>query len=647
MSTTPSWLTQTERDIFRALAEAALPGGTTLPGAGDDSLRRTEAFLAELPDGLRAGWRAGLWALELRAVPSFGGRFSKLPLGRRLQVMAAWDATHATRLALRGLITPLKVTHFESPQAYAALGLRHTVPPPAQRETKRWREQISDAGAQGGDVELECEAVVVGTGAGGAPVAAELASRGLAVLMLEEGGYHERQDFNGRPSEMMRRLYRQAGVTVAWGNTGIPVPVGKAVGGTTLINSGTCFKTPDAVLQQWAAQGLTGLAPSSFAPYLDRVWSELEVGPSSKEALGTVATLVARGADALGWSHHPLDRNAPGCDGQGLCCFGCPTDAKRSTNVSWVPKALERGAQVLTGVRVRRVLLEGDRAVGVEGTATSPDGREVKVTVRAKVVVVACGSLMTPALLLSQGLCNASGELGQNLSIHPAAAGIGVYGEEVGGWRAVPQGYAVDHFKDEGLYFEGATTPLELHAGALWGFGPGYMRLMEEYNRSISFGFMVKDTSRGRVRAGAGGEPLMTYWLNDHDVRTLHRGLGLLARLFFAGGAKEVFVPVGGWDRLRNLSDVDAFERARGVAARHLDLTAYHPLGTAHMGVDPFRSVVGPDHETHDVHNLYVCDGSAVPGPPGVNPQITIMAMALRAADAIAVRLERLQRAAA
>ncbi len=636
-------LSDAERGVLQALAEAAIPPGRVLHGAGEDTLRRTEDFLGELPAGLRRAFRAGLWAVELQAWPRFGHRFSSLPPGRRLEALAAWHAHEATRLMLRGLLAPLKVVHFESQAAYDALGLRFTVPPPAQEERPpRWREQILPAGEQGGDVELECEAVVVGTGAGGAPVAAELASRGVAVLMLEEGRYHGRADFRGRPVPAMREMYRAAGATIAYGNTAIPVPVGRAVGGTTLINSGTCFRTPDAVLNEWAARGLTGLSPRLMAPYLDRVWEELQVGPSTREALGKPAALVARGADALGWSHHPLDRNAPGCDGQGLCCFGCPTDAKRSSNVSWVPKALGRGAQVLTGVKVTRVLLDGDKAVGVEGVATSPAGAAVRVTVRARVVVLAAGTLGTPALLLSQGLCNASGQLGKNLSIHPAAAGMGLFDEEVNASRTVPQGYAVDEFKHEGVYFEGASVPVEVQAASLMTFGPAFTMAMEEYNRSLTYGFMVKDTSRGRVRAGPNGEPLLSYWLDAGDLGRLRRGLALLGRLFFAAGAREVYLPVMGWERLRSVREVEALEQA-GIQPRHVDLSAYHPLGTSKMGVDPFSSVVGPDHEAHDVHNLYVCDGSAVPGPPGVNPQVTIMAMALRAADGIAKRLERLQ----
>jgi choline dehydrogenase-like flavoprotein len=459
------------------------------------------------------------------------------------------------------------------------------------------------------------------------------------VLLVEEGQLFTRSDFTGRPREMMAKLYRRGGATVAVGNTIIPIPVGRAVGGTTVINSGTCFRVPDKTLAEWRdKQGLHELTPELFAPYYEVVERELEVAPSSPAAVGKPGVLIARGCDALGWSHRPLLRNAPGCDGQGLCCFGCPTDAKKSTNVSFVPGALKRGAQLITGLKIDRVVLDDERAVGVVGRAVDTAGVARTITVRARVVVISCGTLHTPTLLLRQGIANASGQVGRNLSIHPAAAAIGRFDEEVNGWRAVPQGYAIDQFASEGLMFEGGSVPLDLTAASLPGYGPGFVDLVEQFNKLLCFGLMVKDTSRGRVHGTARGEPRISYWMNNHDVAQLRRGLGLLARVYFAAGARDVWLPIAGHRPLRTLADVETFERA-SLAPRQVEMSAYHPLGTARMGKSALDSVVDLTHETHDVHNLFICDGSAVPGSLGVNPQMTIMAMALRAAEFIDRRL--------
>ena len=638
--------TQSELTILRALGESALPAGEVLTSPREGTYRRVERFFDGLAPAVAQGYRTLLWALELGTLASTGSRFSALSVERRLRVLDSWNHSETKRLPLRGLLIPLKIAHFDDPQVYAAIGCRYGVEAPEKLERARWREQISEAGALAdGDV-LECDVVVVGSGAGGSPVAKVLADRGHAVLVLEEGQHLTRLDFDGRPLNMMKKAYRKNGLTVAFGNTAIPIPVGVGVGGTTLINGGTCFRVPEATLTEWHEKyGVTELSSDSLAPYYEVAERFLEVGPSSKAALGRPAEMIAKGCDALGYSHQALLRNAPGCDGQGLCCFGCPTDAKRSANVSWVPAALGAGAQLLTGFKVEQVLTENDTAVGVIGVANGPSG-PVRLTVRARVVVLACGAFYTPLLLLKSGLGNASGELGKNLSIHPASSAIGLFSQDLEGWKSVPQGYAIDEFRDEGLMFEGAHAPLDITAATLTTYGPQFTHLVEQYRRTVGFGFMVKDRSRGRVSLGAGGEPNLSYWLGRHDLAQMKRGFGILARVFFAAGAKAVYPSVAFHERLASLADVDALEHSN-IAARHIDITAYHPLGTCRMGHDPFTSVVDPTHEAHDVHNLFVCDGSAVPGSLGVNPQLTIMAMALRAAEYVDARLAALASTAA
>src|SRR5262249_38801707 len=157
--------------------------------------------------------------------------------------------------------------------------------------------------------------------------------------------------------------------------------------------------------------------------------------------------------------HHALRRNAPDCDGQGTCCFGCPTDAKRSTNVSYVPMALKAGAELFHGCKVERIVVENGRATGVVAKAV---GAGHRITVHARAVVVACGSLVTPIVLEKNGLCGGSGELGANLSIHPAAGCFAEFEEQINGWNGIPQSYAIEDLHEEGILFEGATVPLEM-----------------------------------------------------------------------------------------------------------------------------------------------------------------------------------------
>jgi hypothetical protein len=185
------------------------------------------------------------------------------------------------------------------------------------------------------------------------------------------------------------------------------------------------------------------------------------------------------------------------------------------------------------------------------------------------------------------------------------------------------------------MLFEGAFAPLDLASATFTMIGPRFVELLERYSQIACFGVMIEDVSRGRVRRGPGGRPFVTYSLVEHDVARLKRAIAILARVYFAAGAAKVFPLVHRFDELSSEADLEQFRRAR-VHARDFEMSAYHPLGTARMGRDRRRSVVGPDHQVHDTPGLYITDGSVVPSSPAVNPQVTIMALATRAAGEIA-----------
>jgi choline dehydrogenase-like flavoprotein len=269
--------------------------------------------------------------------------------------------------------------------------------------------------------------------------------------------------------------------------------------------------------------------------------------------------------------------------------------------------------------------------------ARATGGKRKQITVRARATVIACGTFYSPVLLDQNGLGRASGQLGKNLSIHPATASVAWFDETIHAYNSIPQGYSIEEFHDEGILFEGGTTPIDFGASALSMVGPELVDLIESFDRMAMFGFMIEDTSRGRVW-NRGGKPFITYVVNDHDTARLKRGIEILARVFFAAGARVVLPLVHGFDELRSEADL-ARLRAAKLHARDFDLTAYHPLGTARMGVDPRSSVVGTDHQVHDVPDLYVVDGASVPSSLAVNPQVTIMAMATRAAEKLDAKL--------
>jgi choline dehydrogenase-like flavoprotein len=599
-----------------------------LPAAGIATVDRVDSFVDQLPGSLQRGLGGLLAALDASALLHGRRTFAKLPAADRLAVLERWRrGDPVRRLALRALVAPLKIAHFDDPALYKRLGCVYDATSRPEPKPPWFRDRVH--GRLDHDESIEADVVVIGTGAGGAVVARELAEAGVAVVMIEEGRYFDRSDFTGRAFQMQQRLYRRGGSTFSVGNVPIPIPLGQTVGGTTTVNSGTCYRTPDRVLASWQRElGLAELAPEAMGPYFERVEAVLGVERAKAELMGGNGRVIARGATALGLTKHgPLRRNAPACDGQGVCCFGCPTDAKRSTNVSYVPLALRAGAELFASAKVTRILVEGGRAVGVEARSG-----ERRLVVRAKAVVASCGALLTPLLLAQNGVRAA--QLGKNLSIHPACGALAEFDEPIASWSGIPQGYAIEDLHDEGILYEGASVPLEFTMTMTQMIGPELVRLAESYDRVASFGFMVEDSSRGSVHE-VGGQMVVQYWLRDEDVAHLKRGLDVLAQIYFAAGARRVHVPVAGYDVLESADDLAAFRRAK-LRAWDFDVSAYHPLGTARMGTDPAVSVIDADHQVHGSPGLYVVDGAAVPTAIGVNPQITIMALATRAAEKIA-----------
>ncbi len=558
---------------------------------------------------------------------STGRPFHALDAAAQQGLLARWQGHPVLRGPLALVAFAYKFVHFDRAPVYERMGGRLNVV--HAMEQPRWLGQVVRAAELPPDDSIACDVVVVGTGAGGAVVGRELADRGHAVVFVEEGEHYRRADFDGSSVRAHQRFYRGG---IALGNAVIPVLMGRMVGGSTAINGGTCFRTPPWVLDRWCdALNTDDFAPQSMARWFDRVESVLEVAPTDPRYLGPLGDIVARGCRALGWRHGRIRRNAPGCEASGFCDFGCRTDARRSTNLSYIPPALERGAMLVTGLRAERVRMESGRAVGIDGVAK--DGRRLRVHARA--VILAGGTIPTPLLLLRQGIANRSGQVGRNLTLHPSGGLAAQFDEEVRGADHVPQGYMVDEFLREGMLLLGALPDRNVAAVTMPLTGRALMDALDALPHLAAMGTLVADeTANGRVRLTPGGGSAITYNLTREDVRRLHLAMVHTGEMFLAAGAKRLY-PVMLTMPVVERDGFDRFRRHQ-PSASELPALSYHPLGTCKMGVDPKTSVVGPDHQTHDVPGLFIVDGSTVPGPLGVNPQITIMAMATRAAHRIA-----------
>jgi choline dehydrogenase-like flavoprotein len=478
-----------------------------------------------------------------------------------------------------------------------------------------------------GDRTVHADVCVIGSGAGGAPAAKELAEGGMSVVMLETGERFTTDDFSARPREMTSKLYRDAGQTVTFGNVPILLPMGEAVAGTTLVNSGTCFRTPDVVLESWGERfGLDGLSPAELDPYFRRVEREVHVTQVPEDVAGRNALVIKAAAERLGWSGDFIFRNASGCVGSGVCNWGCPTSSKLHMGLTYVPRAWDAGATSYTLCRAERIEVEAGHVRAVEARAAG-GGR---LRVECDLVIVAGGAIQTPLLLRRNGLGLDSGELCQNLALHPALAARARFDEEINMARGVVQSYYIDEFADEGIMFEGAAGPPDYAAMSFPFSRERHRALMLDYLHIGQFGLMVSDTSRGSVRAAPGGSFRISYSVNHEDLQTIKRGVELLCELYWAAGAKEIYPPVEGIGVLRD-GDMETI-RAHDVRPRDLMLAAFHPLGTARADARPPHGVVDGDLKLHGVDGLYVSDASAIPSSLGVNPQITIMALATRLA---------------
>lgn len=461
---------------------------------------------------------------------------------------------------------------------------------------------------------LQADVCVIGAGAGGAVVAAELAEGGARVIVLEEGPEHDPDHFSARPPEMLARLYRDAAQTVTVGDPPMPLPLGRGIGGTTLVNSGTCFRTPSHVLERWSHEFGLEIDEASLRPCFERVEQAISVTEVTPALAGANAEVARRGAERLGWSHGYLRRNARGCVGSGVCVFGCPTSAKQHTGITYIPRARAAGARIVQA-RVRRIVVRSGRARAVE--AVGPTG--ARVDVQAPIVILAAGALHTPLLLAASRLGASSGQLGRNLSLHPATAAFALMDDVVDMARGVPQSFYVDEFAREGILFEGVAGPPSYAAMSLPLTGRRHAEAMGAYRHLAQLGLMVSDSSRGHIRRLV-GRPVIRYDLCREDLERFRAGLARLEQLLLAAGAREVYLP---------LPAGVSPERAR---AQDLKLMAFHPLGTARADARPSHGVLDGELALHGIRGLHVADGAAVPSALGVNPQLTIMALATRLA---------------
>ncbi len=620
-----------------ALAEALTAADLeTTVAASEGYNERFDLWFRHLPPVERLGIQALLTGLEW--LPRFSLR------GGALSQMAP-EARVAWARAITSQIGSAR-HHLLRAAAMAVLPSFYAAPRLRDRMGDRTDELVATSSrtfpvtplASIPEASIEADVIIVGSGAGGAPLAWALADRGLRVVVLEEGAYRPATSFPGPPLQAMAELYRDGGATFALGKAPIALPLGRVVGGTTVVNSGTCFRIPGFIHRKWTRDlGMPeSISEEGLAPYYEELEEALPVRPVPASTMGTNNSILRRATERLGWSGFPLRRNADGCEGSNRCAFGCPTDGKRAMHVSFLPRAVARGATVVCDAEVRRVLTRGGRAVGVE-VARKEGGT---LTIHAPRVVIAAGTIGTPPLLWASGLRHRN--LGRRLTIHPALKISGHFPKQnVFAPPAVPQSWCIDQFHEQGFLMEGAHVPPDLAVLALAGRSPDEVHeVMDQAREMVTYGFLISDRPSGWLQRGFGRRPLIRYDMHDADVSVAVLGLQKVAELLLEAGARRLYLPTPLMPALDWFEDPVKRIREAGLRAQDLEMAAFHPLGTCGFGPDPETFPLDTDLAFRGVDGLSVCDGSIFPSSLAVNPQLSIMAMALRLADHLAPKDE-------
>lgn len=513
--------------------------------------------------------------------------------------------------------------------------------------TIRSSPRVTD-GAAAADLALTADVCVVGTGAGGAVTASVLADAGLDVLMLEEGAYATSDDFTMRERDVVPKLYQEGG-TRATADASVAILQGRTVGGTTVVNWTTSFRTPEDVVAHWAARhGVRGFAYADLVPHYEAIERRLAIAKVEPDAMNANNRSLYDGCKSLGWDVDTTRRNVFACMQTGFCHLGCPVNAKRSMLVTLVPDAIDRGARLVFRARAERFEVEGGAVKSLAGSFLDAEGRAPTgkaFTVRAKRFVLSGGAINSPALLLRSGL-DAGGIVGTRTFIHPALGSAAFFDCEIRPFEGAPQSAASHHFArrgdDVGVFLEAVPWYPGLASSALPGFGAGHEALMEQAARTAFHVALLidgfhDDVPGGKVTLRPSGAPVLDYPVVPKLWSAFRFAQKRMAEAALAAGAKKVLSLHDRPAVMTRKEDVDAAVDAARWEAGAVPLFTAHLMGGCRMGDDPASSVVrSSDLRHHALSNLHVVDGSVFPTSLGVNPQESIYGLARLMATRIA-----------
>lgn len=645
-----SWLNAREKQTLAQICDTFVPALEAENG-DDPHLFRLKAADLNLADEVeraieqvadensRRELRWFLWALEIgwlnRATARQSRPFSKLNLDERTAVLRAWGDSPLPLMrkafqAVKRLSLALFYVAMPNSESNPTWSVYNYALPPAAGKMPR---QIVPL-ALNEPITLYTDVLVIGSGAGGGVVAGELTAAGLDVIVVEKGGYYAGSDFHGRERESTENLYERRGVLTT-ADLSVNLLAGSTLGGGTTINWTTSLCTPDYVLREWAKDyGFAAAESADFQRSMEAVMQRIHV-TADESAPNALNAALERGCKALGYHVAAIPRNVSGCEDCGFCNYGCPIGAKQSTLKTYLQDAFNRGARIIVNAMVNRVLHCSAVVQGAEVSVKNAGGLIQKLTIRAKVVVVAAGAVHTPAILMRSGLSNAN--IGANLHIHPVTAIFSQFDELVMGWRGAPQTRVSQQFanldgRGYGIWLQTAPVHPGLAAQAFpWHSGRMHKQNMQRLDHYSNLIVLTRDFHGGQVKQDKRGEPVLRYKISRYDARHLMHGLIEALKIHRAAGAKIIYGP---HNRLQAYHDGDDFEdfltrvASAGCESNAIALFSAHQMSSCRIGGSSRIGAITPEGETYEVKNLYVADGSTLPTAAGVNPMLSIMATA-------------------
>ncbi len=499
------------------------------------------------------------------------------------------------------------------------------------------------------DQALTCDVVIVGSGAGGGVVAGELAEAGFDVIVVEKGKYGSERDFTQREAEMIAAYY-EAGGAYSTKDGSVSIFAGACLGGGTTINWSAALRTPDYVLEEWAKNHAN---PHFLTPEYQRSFEAIEAAThvdtaESNHNLQNQA--LERGAKALGYHTTTIPRNSNGCAAHdctmcGYCSLGCQQGTKMGVLKTFLERANAKGARFLVETDVEKVLIREGKAVGVLARSAGKN-----ITINAKFVVVAAGSIHTPALLLRSGLQHE--HIGKHLHLHPTVSVAGIYAEPMNAWW----GNMMTALSNEITHITGnwgakLETP-PIHSGLLgmalpWLSGRGHKEGMLKAARVGAFIVLTRDRDGGSITVDKRGRPVAHYHVSNFDLAHLQRGIQEAARIHLQAGAEEVYFPHNHQAPFSLKQGSQALEtKLRELPSwkwrpNDFPLFSAHQMGTCRMGGNRATHPVSPEGETYEVKNLFIADSSPFPEASGANPMLSIQTMAYFTAQGLKARFSR------